>query len=87
MPRFARILLVLGGIAVLVLAAGYFFQMPWAIGTWPWPDGRLSHIFVASIQAAIAAAMLWIGLSGDWGSLAAGALNLFVILIGMSGFL
>lgn len=87
MPRFARILLVLGGLAVLVLAAGYFFQMPWAIGTWLWPDGRLSYIFVASIQAAIAAAMLWIGLSGDWGSLAAGALNLFVMLIGMSGFL
>jgi hypothetical protein len=87
MRRMTRIFLILGGIAVLILAAGYFFQQPWAINTWPWPDGRLSYIFIASIQVAIAVAMIWIGLSGDRGSLPAGALNIFVMQIGMAGFL
>jgi hypothetical protein len=81
-----RALLVAGGILLLVLAAGYFTQAPWAVQTWPWPDGRLSYIFIASIQAAIAAAMLWIGVSREWGALAAGALNLLVMMAGLSGF-
>jgi len=76
-----------GGLVLLVLAAGYFFQMPWALSTWFWPDGRLSYIFVASIQVAIAAAMIWIGLSYEYGSLAAGALNLLVMMAGIAAFL
>jgi hypothetical protein len=80
----ARAVLVGGGALLLVLAAGYFTQAPWAVQTWPWPDGRLSYIFIASIQAAIAAAMLWIGLSREWGALAAGALNLLVMMAGLS---
>jgi hypothetical protein len=87
MRRITRPFLIFGGTADLVLAIGYFFQQPWAINTWLWPDGRLSYIFIASILAAIAVAMIWISLSGDWGSVPAGALNIFVMLIGMSGFL
>jgi len=87
MERLARALCVGGGLIILVLAAGYAFQWPWAIATWPWPDGRLSYLFVASIQAAIAAAMLWIGLSGEWGSLPAGALNLLVMNGGLAVFM
>jgi hypothetical protein len=81
----ARAVLVCGGVLLLLLAAGYFTQAPWAVQTWPWPDGRLSYIFIASIQGAIAAAMLWIGISREWGALAAGALNLLVMMAGLSG--
>lgn len=77
-----RILLVAAGIANLVLAVGYSFQMPWTVNTWPWPDGRLSYLFVGSILAAIAAVTLWIGVSGEWEPLAAGALNLIVMMGG-----
>jgi hypothetical protein len=75
------------GIFVLVFAVGYAFQMPWATSTWPWPDGRLSYIFIGSILAAIAAGVIWIGLSGEWEALAAGAVNLAVMSGGMSIFL
>jgi len=81
-----RILLVAAGVANLVLAVGYSFQMPWTVNTWPWPDGRLSYLFVGSILAAIGAATLWIGVSGEWEPLAAGALNLIVMMGGLAAF-
>lgn len=84
MRVIVRILLVGGGLAMLVLAVGFFTRMDWAINTWPWPDGRLSYMFVASIQAAIAAGMIWIGLSREFGALAAGSLNLVVMMVGFS---
>ncbi|MCX6043794.1 MAG: hypothetical protein NT075_01680, partial [Chloroflexi bacterium] len=49
-----------------------------------WPDSPLSHTFIASMQAAIAAAMLWIGITGELSVLAAGALNLMVMMGGLA---
>jgi hypothetical protein len=82
-----RLAFVAGSIVLILLAAGYLWQMPWAIVTWPWPDGRLSYTFVASILAAIAAAALWIGVTGELGAAAAGALNVLVIAVGMTWYL
>lgn len=82
-----RYVFVFVGILVLALAVGYALQTSWATSTWPWPDGRLSYIFIGSILAAIAAGVIWIGLSGEWGALAAGAINLAVMSGGMSIFL
>jgi hypothetical protein len=87
MRQVVRALLIGGGVVALILVIGYFSQMTWAIATWPWPDSRLSYIFVASIQAAIGTAMIWIGASGEFGALAAGALNLVVMMGGASAFL
>jgi len=50
-----------------------------ATNLWPWPDGRYSYLFVGSILAAACVAMLWIGWTGLFGALPAGALNIFVI--------
>src|SRR5687768_9068479 len=80
MNRFTRTILVIGGVLLLVLAAG--FALPgftWAREMWLWGDSPLSYYFIASMQAAIAAAMLWIGLAGELRALAPGALNLVVM--------
>jgi hypothetical protein len=76
MERSLRALLVAAGGLALILSAGFFVRAPWATVFWPWPDSRLSYIFVASILAAIAAPVLWIGLAGDLRATEAGALNL-----------
>ncbi len=84
MHSFIRSILVIGGILMLVLALGYFLRIPWVVRTWLWPDSPLSYTFIASMQAAIAAAMLWIGLTGELSVIAAGALNLIVMMGGLA---
>ena len=76
---FLRYLLLAGGAFALLLGLGFVFQLPFALGSWPWPDGRYSYLFVGSILAAVSAAALWIGWRKDFGALPAGSLNLFVI--------
>ncbi len=78
MKPVARALFIGAGLAALALAAGFYMQLPWATATWPWPGGRLSYIFLASIAAAIGLPVLWIGLSGEFAAAAGGALNLCI---------
>jgi hypothetical protein len=85
--RVLRVGLTITSAIVLALAVGYYYQMPWAIQTWPWQDGRLTYIFIASILAGIGAGILWIALSHEWGHLAAGSLNLLITMGGISTFL
>jgi hypothetical protein len=61
--------------------------MPWATGLWMWPDGRLTYIFIASITAAIAAPVVWMGLKREWKPAAGGAINLLVQAGGMALFM
>jgi hypothetical protein len=77
----------MAGVLLLILAAGYVIRAPWATALWPWQDSRLSYIFLGAIIAAIAAALIWIGIAREWGALAAGALNLAVTAGGMAWFL
>jgi hypothetical protein len=72
-------MLLLGGLMALAFAFGFIFRIPFALRIWPWTDGPLSYLFVGSILAAVSAAALWIGWTGDFGALPAGSLNLFVI--------
>ncbi len=82
-----RYLLVPLGIVLTALTVGYIFQFPWAISTWPWPDGPLSHLFVGSILASITVAVFWIAFAGEWGAMAAGALNVLVMFAAMAIYL
>jgi hypothetical protein len=84
MARLASIILILGGIACFVLTFGFWTQAPWAVQMWPWPDGPLTLTFIASIQAAIGAAMIYIGITQQWYNVVPGALNLFVMMAGVS---
>jgi hypothetical protein len=76
-----RYITIFSGFVILVLALGFIFQIPMAIKLWPWPDGRLSYLFIGSILAAVSVAALWIGWTGEFGALPAGALNVFVIAV------
>jgi hypothetical protein len=82
MTQMVRVILVVGGFAMLALSAIFCFDQELAKQLWMWEDGPLSLYFVASMQAAIAAAMLWIGFSGELAALASGALNLIVMMAG-----
>ncbi len=85
--KLIRYGLILGGLIVLVLGLAFAFQLGAVTRLWPWPDGPLSYLFIGSILAAVSAAVLWIGLSGDLAALAGGALNVFVIAVGASLYL
>ena len=74
------------GLASLVLTAGFFWRWDWATELWPWPDTRLSFVFLASIVAAIGLPALWIGLSGELRAIEAGALDLAVTYAGMVAY-
>ena len=87
MQSSIRTILVVIGILLIGLSIGYFWQQPWAVQTWPWDQKPLSYAFVASMQAAIAAACLWIAMTGELGVLAAGALNLVVMMGGLAIYL
>src|SRR5512141_879873 len=76
-----RILILLGGLVILVLAFGFVFRVPLALNIWPWQDGRYSHLFIGSILAAVSAAAIWIGWTGELGALPAGSLNVLVIAL------
>lgn len=72
------------GFMMFLLAFGFILRVPLVTALWPWPDGRLSYLFIGSILGAVSAAALWIGLAGEPGVLSAGALNVFVIALGTS---
>lgn len=74
-----RVLTLTIGVILLLFTLGLIFQLSWATSWWPWPDTRLSYLFVGSIFAAVTVAVIWIGWTGEWGALPAGALNVFVI--------
>lgn len=84
MPAMWRYsLLGVGGLTLLI-ALALFLQWPVATAVWPWPDTRLSYIFLASIGAAIAAPLLWLGWIGDAAALRGGALNLGLTNLGIA---
>lgn len=82
-----RIILVIGGLLLFPLAYGFATGAEWATMWWLWWDTPLSYRFIASMQAAIGVAMVWIGLTGALHMIVAGSLNLFVMLSGIAIYL
>jgi hypothetical protein len=76
-----RALIFIGGLVILGLALGFVVRAQFALNIWPWEDGRYSYLFIGSILAAVSAAALWIGWTGELGALPAGSLNVFVIAL------
>ena len=86
--RFASIV---SGIGLTAVGAGLYTRASWATALWPWPDVRMTYIFLASVFAAAIAPSLWIGISGELAALAPGALNtlllnlMFAVYLGARG--
>ena len=78
MIKVVRISFVVIGLLALAASLAFFFQLPIATQIWPWPVGRLSYVFIASIAAAVGAPIFWIGLSGKLRSAVPGAINLLI---------
>ena len=85
--RITQISLVITGVALLVICAGFYMQNETVMALWPWADGRLSYIFIASILAAIATPVLWMGLSGELAAMRGGALDFGMTYLGLSATL
>ncbi|HVF25373.1 MAG TPA: hypothetical protein VNA23_05755 [Anaerolineales bacterium] len=81
--RLAKTALVIVGLIDLVIAAGFFFQQPWATTFWPLPDTPLSYAFIAAILAGGAAPLIWIGLAGEFAALAGYGLSFGIMYAGM----
>ncbi len=82
-----RLILVVWGVALLALTAGFALQEPLVTGLWPWPDGRLSYLFIGSILAAVGLPIIWIGVSGELGAQRAGALDFALSFSGITATL
>jgi len=83
----ARVASALFGLVLLAATFGFFFQAAWATPLWPWPDGRLSYVFIASIAAAVMLPLLWLAFVSDWHAAVGGGLNLAVSFAGMTATL
>lgn len=73
-----RAALILAGLVALLGAAGFLLGWRDVVRVWPFLGYGLTPVFLASILAAIAAPVIWIGLSGEFAALRGGAANLLV---------
>lgn len=70
--------LLVGGLVALVGAIGFLLGWRDVVRIWPFLAYGLTPVFLASILAAIAAPVIWIGLTGEFAALRGGAANLLV---------
>lgn len=79
-----RTLLIIIGVVLLAFCSGFLLGHLDVLALWPWPDERLSYVFVASILAAIGAPVLWMGLSGELAAMRGVSLGFTVALSGLA---
>lgn len=92
MTKTIRAFQITSGVLSLVLVFGMLTRQPWALGLWPWQGmydqlSPLSSVFVASIYAAIAAPVLWLGISGEQQGGVGGAMNIVATFGGSGAFM
>lgn len=81
-----RAVLVLAGLVALAAAAGFLLGWRDVLRVWPFLGYGLTPVFLASILAAIAAPVIWIGLTGEFAALRGGAANLLVSAGGIAAY-
>jgi hypothetical protein len=82
-----RGVLALAGVAAVVVAAGFAFPAPSVVRLWPWPDGPLSYLLIASIVGPIGVACLHVAWSGELRAAVAGGIALALGAGGMAAVL
>ncbi|MBI4920555.1 MAG: hypothetical protein HY834_02305 [Devosia nanyangense] len=78
--------LVVGGPFALAGALAFLLKVDAVVQLWPYQTYGLSHVFIASLLAAIGAPVVWIGASGELASLPGGAGNILVTGGGMGAW-
>lgn len=81
-----RSALILAGVAALLGALGFLLGWRDVLRIWPFIGYGLTPVFLASILVAIAAPVIWIGLSGEFAALRGGAANLLVAAGGIAAY-
>lgn len=89
--RLLRLWHIIVGGAMIFMMVAFLARWPLALGLWPWIGPYsltgLSHIFLASVCAAIGVPVLWIGLSGEIGAGMAGTIDLGITFGGSARLL
>lgn len=83
MVRFGLLILSLG---LLLVGGGFWFRAAGVVGLWPWSDGPLSYLFIASIVLAEAATLLWSVATLDMNAACGGALGFAAMNGGIAGY-
>jgi hypothetical protein len=83
----ARMICLALGLVMAPLSGGFYQQSDLATALWPWPDDRMSFIFLSSIGMAVSATCLFAALTGEIGGLTPILLEGVITLIGMAGYL
>ena len=79
-----RIALLAPGLLLLAVGAGFWAGAAWAPGLWPWPDGRLSHLFLASMLLAQGGTIVWVGWTLELQAVRGGLVGLAAAAIGIA---
>ena len=66
------------GTLMLLLALGFSFNMAWVSPFWPWPDGRLSFLFVGSVLGALGAGSLYVAATREFRAAIGGGITFAV---------
>ena len=81
-----RASLVTLSIGLLLVGFGFWFRADWALGLWPWPDGPLSYLFIASIVLAEGSTIAWTAATLHLNAARGGALGFAAMNLGIAGF-
>jgi hypothetical protein len=81
MPRAAFFLM---AAALVLLGASFSLNLSWAAKFWPWPDGRLSFLFIGSVLAALGVGALYVALTQDWRAAFGGGLTFLIAGTGIA---
>lgn len=73
-------------LGLLLVGFGFWFRADWALGLWPWPDGPLSYLFIASIVLAEGSTMAWTAASLKLHAARGGAVGFAAMNLGIAGY-
>jgi hypothetical protein len=75
------------GIAVIALGVAFWMHAPGAIALWPWKDGKLSYLFIASILMTAGASFCWTAYSMNLNAVRGGALGMLAMDAGIAAYM
>src|SRR4051794_10724951 len=76
------------GLFDLLFTIGYYFQLPWATDTWPWPDVTpLDFILISSFLGGATVVILWLGYTREWGAGTGATMNVGLMKAGAAVYL